>query len=117
MIFEIGDIVICTGFDHLSKGYDGQNLLEMCGFDRNHKFEIIEIFIDSLLFDNPSQFLSTSSKILDLTNTSTFTIEAWVYPTSSFSKENRFIISDVVNNSNTSYWAFIFNINGGLSWN
>lgn len=58
MIFEIGDIVICTGFDHLSKGYDGQNLLELCGFDRNHKFEIIEIFFDSLLFDNPSSFFS-----------------------------------------------------------
>jgi hypothetical protein len=58
MIFEIGDIVICTGFDHLSKGYDGQNLLEICGFDRNHKFEIIEIFFDSLLFDNPSSFFS-----------------------------------------------------------
>ena len=54
MIFEIGDIVICAGFDHLSKGYDGQNLLEMCGFDRNHKFEIIEIFYNSLLFNNPS---------------------------------------------------------------
>ena len=49
MIFEIGDIVICTGFDHLSKGYDGQNLLEMCGFDRNHKFEIIEIFFDNII--------------------------------------------------------------------
>ena len=58
MIFEIGDIVICTGFDHLSKGYDGQNLLELCGFDRSHKFEIIEIFFDSLLFDNPSSFFS-----------------------------------------------------------
>lgn len=58
MIFEIGDIVICTGFDHLYKGYDGQNLLELCGFDRNHKFEIIEIFFDSLLFDNPSSFFS-----------------------------------------------------------
>ena len=54
MIFEIGDIVICTGFDHLPKGYDGQSLLEICGFDRNHKFQIIDIFIDSLLFDNPS---------------------------------------------------------------
>lgn len=54
MIFEIGDIVICTGFDHLSKAYDGQNLLELCGFDRNHKFEIIEIFFDSLLFNNKS---------------------------------------------------------------
>ena len=53
-IFEIGDIVICTGFDHLPKGYDCQNLLELCGFDRSNKFEIIEIFFDSLLFDNPS---------------------------------------------------------------
>ena len=54
MIFEVGDIVICTGFDHLPKRYDGQNLLEVCGFDRNHKFEVLEIFYDSLLFDNPS---------------------------------------------------------------
>ena len=53
-IFEIGDIVICPGFDHLPKGYDCQNLLELCGFDRSNKFEIIEIFFDSLLFDNPS---------------------------------------------------------------
>lgn len=63
MIFEVGDIVICTGFDHLPKGYDGQNLLEACGFDRNHKFEVLEIFYDSLLFDNPSNGLSNKISI------------------------------------------------------
>jgi hypothetical protein len=56
--FNIGDIVICTGFDHLLKK-DGQNLLESFGIDRNHKLVILDIFDDGdkkvLIFDNPSK--------------------------------------------------------------
>jgi hypothetical protein len=80
MIFEVGDIVICTGFDHLPKLYDGQNLLEECGFDRNHKFEILEIFYDSLLFDNPSSTNKISielkyfTKLEDIRNNKLLTI-------------------------------------------
>jgi hypothetical protein len=63
MIFEIGDIVICTGFDHLPKVYDGQNLLEACGFNKDKKLKIVDIFYDSLLFDNPSSRFSNKISI------------------------------------------------------
>ena len=63
LIFEVGDIVICSGFDHLPKVYDGQNLLEACGFDKNQKLTIIDIFYDSLLFDNPSSSFSNKISI------------------------------------------------------
>jgi len=63
MIFEVGDIVICTGFDHLPKLYDGQNLLEVCGFDKHQKLTIVDIFYDSLLFDNPSNRFSNKISI------------------------------------------------------
>ena len=54
MDFNIGDIVVCTGFDRLLKK-DGQNLLESLGIDRNQKLVILDIFDDVLIFNNPSK--------------------------------------------------------------
>ncbi len=58
MDFNIGDIVICTGFDRLFKK-DGQNLLESLGIDRNQKLMVLDTFEDGeeklLIFENPSK--------------------------------------------------------------
>jgi hypothetical protein len=53
-----GDIVICTGLDHLFKK-DAQNILESLGVDRNQKLIVLDTFDDGgeniLIFDNPSK--------------------------------------------------------------
>lgn len=42
MKFEIGDIVICTGWDNIDTdtNYDGMNVLEYYGVDRYDTFEV-----------------------------------------------------------------------------
>lgn len=52
-MFEIGDKVICTGWDDLHRR-NGYNILEVCGFKRNEHLTIIDIMDNLLIFDNPS---------------------------------------------------------------
>lgn len=52
-MFEIGDKVICTGWDDLYK-QNVYNILEVCGFKRNEHLTIIDIMDNLLIFDNPS---------------------------------------------------------------
>lgn len=52
-MFEIGDKVICTGWDDLYKK-QGYNILEVCGFKINEHLTIIDIMDNLLIFDNPS---------------------------------------------------------------
>ena len=52
MKFNIGDIVVCTGWDKLPKN-NGINILELCGYSENQSFFILDIFDENLIFDNP----------------------------------------------------------------
>ena len=42
MKFNIGDIVVCTGWDKLPKN-NGINILELCGYSKNESFIILDI--------------------------------------------------------------------------
>lgn len=45
---EVGDIVICTGYDNLyiSTEYGNKNVLEYNGYDRNHHFVVKYVYIN-----------------------------------------------------------------------
>jgi hypothetical protein len=51
MIFDIGDIVVCTSWDKLPKN-KGINILELCGYSKNESFIVLDIFDETLIFNN-----------------------------------------------------------------
>ena len=52
-MFEIGNKVICTGWDDLHR-YNGYNILDCCGFKKDEQLTIVDIMDDLLIFENPS---------------------------------------------------------------
>ena len=51
MNFNIGDIVVCTGWDKLPKN-NCINILELCGYSKNESFIVLDIFDETLIFNN-----------------------------------------------------------------